>query len=102
MKISGEKPVGLEAYLQKVDSKGEAGSKGVKKVSGETTLEENVQLSDKAKDIKKIKEILEATPDIRQEKIDQIKTALDNGTYNVEGKKIAEKIIKESLIDLVL
>ncbi len=101
MKISGGKPIGLEAYLKGIE-KNEKVDSNTKKTSVETQLNEDVQFSDRAKNIKQVQQILKTTPDIRQEKIDQIKSDLDKGTYSVEGKKIADKMLKEALIDLIL
>ncbi|MCX8083861.1 MAG: flagellar biosynthesis anti-sigma factor FlgM [Calditerrivibrio sp.] len=36
-------------------------------------------------------------PDIRKEKVDQIRSQLEAGTYNVSGKKVAEKIVGAAL-----
>ncbi|NTW07812.1 MAG: flagellar biosynthesis anti-sigma factor FlgM, partial [Syntrophaceae bacterium] len=39
-------------------------------------------------------------PDIREEKIQEIKKQIDNGEYNVSGEKIAGKMVGESIVDL--
>lgn len=50
------------------------------------------------KEIDMIKKILEETPDIREEKVAELRNAIKNGTYVVNSKKIAEKLIRESLL----
>ncbi|NLW39979.1 MAG: flagellar biosynthesis anti-sigma factor FlgM [Tissierellia bacterium] len=40
--------------------------------------------------INKLKEV----PEIRKERVERIKAQVQSGNYNVEGKKIAEKIIE--------
>ena len=45
-----------------------------------------------------IKKILKETPDIRKEKVAEIRAAIKNGTYVVDSRKIAEKMIRESLL----
>ncbi len=42
---------------------------------------------------------MEATPEIREEKVGQFKREIEAGTYSVQGDKVAEKMIRESLID---
>jgi flagellar biosynthesis anti-sigma factor FlgM len=52
--------------------------------------------------IKKIQKVLEETPEIRAEKVKRLKKEIAAGTYKVESEKIAEKMINESLLDLIL
>ena len=61
---------------------------------------ERVNLSSKAKHIQQIKQILDQTPDIREEKIVDLKNQIEKGSYNINSEKIAEKMVGESLIDL--
>lgn len=56
---------------------------------------DQVNISNEAKEIRNIKETLENKPEIRQEKVDQIKTQIQNGTYKVDSQKVAEKIISD-------
>jgi len=57
--------------------------------------------STKAQDIKKLREALDKLPDIREEKVEDLKSQIKKGTYCVTGEKIAEKIIAESLMDII-
>ena len=59
------------------------------------TKSDQVSISNEAKEIQNIKETLEDKPEIRQEKVDQIKNQIQNGTYQVDSQKIAEKIISD-------
>lgn len=58
---------------------------------------DSVNLSSKAKKLHKITGILKETPDIREEKISELKQSIKKGTYQTDSKKIAEKVILESL-----
>lgn len=51
------------------------------------------------KEIEMINKIVKAAPDIREDKIAAIKQAIKNGAYVVYSKKIAERMIRESLFD---
>lgn len=105
MKIPGT-PGQFKSTVSKTSSK-EAKKAGAKdgKVSGsgkksaQGTTAEKVLLSPKAKDIAKINEIIKASPDIRTEKVERIKSEIATGTYSVDGKEIAEKILKEILAE---
>jgi negative regulator of flagellin synthesis FlgM len=61
---------------------------------------ETVDLSTRAKDIQQIRQIIDQTPDIREEKVVELKRQIDSGTYTVNSEKSAEKMVGESLIDL--
>lgn len=63
---------------------------------------EKVDLSSRAKDIQQVRQILEDIPDVREDKVAELKRQIDNGTYQVNADKIAEKMVSESLIDLII
>jgi flagellar biosynthesis anti-sigma factor FlgM len=62
--------------------------------------EEKVDLSTKAKDIQRIKARLADIPDIREERVQELKAEIAKGTYRVSGEKIAEKMVEEALVDI--
>ncbi len=61
---------------------------------------DRVELSSQSRDMKKIHDILAATPDIRTEKVTALKKAVTEGTYQVKSKDIAEKMIQEFVLEL--
>jgi negative regulator of flagellin synthesis FlgM len=69
-------------------------------VSAAIKPEEKVNLSSQAKDIQQAKNVLNQLPDVREAKVQEIKTQVDKGTYNVDAGKIAEKMVKDSIIDI--
>ena len=58
--------------------------------------------NDMQHEIAMIEKILEQTPDIREEKVAALRKAVKRGSYAIHSKKIAERMIKESLFDLYL
>jgi len=98
MKISGENQfVKANAYVNNVRDKEKAESS-----SGQTTqvsTEDSVVLSPKAKEIQQARKLLEEVPDIREEKVARLKEQIENGTYEIDAKKIAAKMIRESLLN---
>ena len=62
--------------------------------------EEKVDLSTKAKDIQQARNALNSAPDVREAKVKEIKTQVDNGTYNVNAGKIADKMVNESIVNI--
>jgi negative regulator of flagellin synthesis FlgM len=60
---------------------------------------DSVELSPKAKVMQEAMKVLETLPDVREEKVAQIREQIEEGSYQIDGKKIAEKMINESLVN---
>jgi flagellar biosynthesis anti-sigma factor FlgM len=98
MKIMNDKNVGLLDNLIKApDSK----SLEEKNITGKSNnyLSDKVELSSRKQQIEKIKEKVMAVPDIRQAKVDQIRQAIEAGTYNINGELVAKSMLKSNLLD---
>lgn len=54
-----------------------------------------VNLSSRAQDIKKAKDIAMATPEINEEKVSRLQKLIDEGKYKVDAKEIASKMVDE-------
>lgn len=59
-----------------------------------------VNLSDKALEAKKIKELALAAPDVDQAKVERFRKLIDEGNYKVDAKAVADKMVDEE-IDLL-
>lgn len=66
-----------------------------------STITERVDLSARAKDIQQVKQLLEQVPDVREDKVQELKRQIDSGNYRVQADKIAENMMSESLIDIM-
>jgi negative regulator of flagellin synthesis FlgM len=88
--------VNLDAYIKNVKDKKKISSS--KQDSKDVFLEDKVVLSPKAREVQEAKKVLDTLPDIRKEEIARIKNEIREGTYKIEGKKLAAKMIKESLL----
>ena len=98
MKIDGKNPfINLDAYIKnvkddkKVDASGGQDSKNNAKG-------DEVVLSPMAKEIQEAKKIIDSMPEIREEKVARLKEQIQNGTYQVDGEKIAGKMLLGSLL----
>lgn len=60
---------------------------------GSTGTMDQVSFSSIGKDMQIAKAALAKTPDVRKEKVDAIKTAIQNGTYEVSNESFAEKLV---------
>ena len=89
---------GIQQY-QKIDPVINEGAKPVS--GGATVATERVDLSTEAKDFQRIKQILDETPDVREEKVRELKDRIESGNYAVDSGKVAAKMLGESLIDTI-
>jgi negative regulator of flagellin synthesis FlgM len=77
-------------------------SEGDKPASGGATIAiERVDLSTKAQEYQRIRQILDQVPDVREGKIQELKARIESGNYTVDAGKVATKILGESLIDTI-
>lgn len=54
---------------------------------------ENVNLSSQAKNLKQLEQKLGDYPEMDDDRIEQIRSALENGTYKVDAEKVAQKML---------
>jgi negative regulator of flagellin synthesis FlgM len=99
MKVSSDRSLlNLEAYVTHAQKKEDAGQVA-KEVSEHTSQKEHVKLSSAARDLQKAQEVIEATPDIREERVRQFRQEIATGNYNPKADEIAAKMLRESIID---
>ncbi|MDY6949943.1 MAG: flagellar biosynthesis anti-sigma factor FlgM [Thermodesulfobacteriota bacterium] len=99
MKITENNPsVNLDPYLKNIKARktADASAKGTPK---EASREDEVVLSPQARKIQEAKKLLSAVSDIREEKVAQLRQEIENGTYQVDHKDLAAKIVRESLLN---
>jgi len=95
MKIQGNPIEGKELYgkVNDLNKKEQVGkSSDTESSSGDR---DKISLSGKAQEINELKQIIKDMPDIRTDKVDQLKKAIDSGSYNIDSYKVAEKILEE-------
>ncbi len=56
-----------------------------------------VQLSQRAQDMKRAKEIATASPDINEARVAELQKLIDAGKYKVDAKDIADKMVDEQM-----
>ena len=102
MKITGKNPyVDMNAHAKNVKDNKKIDAP-LKQTSKEVSRGDKVVLSPEAKKIQETKALIDSIPDIREEKVAQIKEQIENGTYRIKEKELAVKIIKESLLNELL
>jgi flagellar biosynthesis anti-sigma factor FlgM len=58
-------------------------------------LTDTVKLSAQSKEIAGIMAAVNQLPEVRDRKVHEIKQRVDSGTYTIDSRKIAEKMLKE-------
>ena len=109
MKITHNK-VGQNLNLTdaaKADKASKAGgAKDTKGVSPKADLEgkqvdpgaSKVELSTRAQDMKRIKEIASSAPDIDEAKVAKFQKMIDEGKYKVDAEAVADKMVDDHLL----
>ena len=101
MEITPKDSVNIEAYVNQVQEKEKVDAAAEQKDQQQAKAD-TVALSGAAKDIQEAQRQLEAIPDVREDKVAQLKEQIENGTYEMDEEKIAGKMITDALLnDLV-
>ena len=66
-----------------------------------STASDKVEISTQSRELHKVHEALQMTPDVRTEKVNALKKMIEEGQYKVDSEAVADKMIKESLLDLI-
>ena len=86
MKINNIKAGKIKQYYQQLKQKQNKAAKNSKN--------DQIAISSQAKGILTAKADLNNRPQIRTEKVADLKAKLENGNYQIDSKKIAEKMLK--------
>jgi negative regulator of flagellin synthesis FlgM len=102
MKVyEGKGSKNIDQYIKnKVEKKRAEGTAGISSSSPKIT--DSVHISQTSADMAMAKEIIKDQPEVRVEKVDEVKREINSGSYKVDGKKVAEKIIKENILNELL
>ncbi len=99
MKIIGENQyLKLDAYLRTRSAKDEKDS-GSKALAKSDAGGDTVVLSSKAQELYAARRILEMEdiPEVRADKVARLRREIEDGTYRVEGRDIAQKMLDEAM-----
>ena len=83
-----------EAKVKEQDPQVKPGREPAEEASGQ----DKVQISDRSREIARVRELVNAAPEVRSDKVAEMKEKLASGTYSVNGEQVAEAMMK-SVID---
>lgn len=69
-------------------------------VSKTSSESDKLVLSNEAKKASELKDAVKSSPDIRQDRVNEIRKQIETDNYNVSGKKVAEKVVNAAVDDL--
>ena len=98
MEIEKNQGIQIDAYVNQVHDKNKIDPSDTKP-DKTTAKTDTVVISDAAKRIQEIRNQLDEIPDVREDKVAELRNQIEDGTYEINADKIAEKIIKEGLIN---
>ena len=97
MKLTGVIPqIKTDNKLQK---SGAVASESAVRKPSVTVGGDRVELSSGSKDVLKMQEILQETPEVRKEKVDDLKRRIEEGAYQVDSHQVADKMMWSLLSD---
>jgi negative regulator of flagellin synthesis FlgM len=102
MEISDKNQVAADAFTHQVQGRKEAPP-----VGGPTGREQGIKgdtvvISDAARRLKEAQQLLQAVPDVRVDKVAELRHQVESGTYEIKPDAIAGKMIQESLLNDLL
>lgn len=63
------------------------------KVAQDSAKKDSIEISDAGRAYQVAKDALATTPDVRQDRIDDIKNRITSGTYNIDSEEVASYIV---------
>ena len=90
--------INIDAYVNNISDKQKTENTS-DKTNKNVAKTDTVNISDAAKEIQEVRKELDKIPDVRTDKVEQLKNQIENGTYEIKSEEIAEKMLKDSLLN---
>jgi len=85
----------IEAYAQVQQLYNNNSTKQLKKETKSTSFSDQLQISSMGKDIQVAKQAVANAADVREDLVASVKSRINNGTYEVDGSSLAEKLYQK-------
>ncbi|MDI9570836.1 MAG: flagellar biosynthesis anti-sigma factor FlgM [Pseudomonadota bacterium] len=100
MKITEGRDATLQMIQQYQKSEAARDVNGKGALQGPPVPEEKVDISSRAKEYGQIKRIVDGSPEVREERIQELQRRIDNGVYRIPAEDVLKKMVGENLLDL--
>lgn len=64
--------------------------------------QDKLELSPQAQEMQAVRQKINSIPDVRKDRVDELKSQIKNGTYQVPSQDVAEKMLNRSLADGIM
>ena len=96
MKVEGSRPPeSQEVHLRAQKSGKQETTPDISENSQRISQSDQVHLSGKAKELDELKQVIHQMPEIRTDKVEALRKAIQGGSYQVDSLKVAGKILEE-------
>lgn len=103
MKIESQNSsIQLGAYLRQVQNQQTASELKRQSTGGKITSFDKVQLSQRALELQHAQQMLLEIPDVRADKVEKVRSAVNEGTYQVSGISVARSMLRETFENQML
>ena len=85
--------------LGRVPGKGKPARSGPRASGSQSSRSDGVHFSSDARTISRADEVIGGAPDVRMDLVEPIREALAGGRYNVSSIDVADKILRQVLMD---
>lgn len=92
---------GRQAYVQGTDNTTAPDNATAKMAEPKKAPEDKVSLSASVRDLQVAQDAMALAPDIRTDKVQDVRSAIDSGNYKVDAQQVAEKIIGFSIDQMI-
>ena len=100
MEIVKNPGIQVDAYVNQLQDTKKA-DQAADQAKESATKTDTVVISDAAKRIQEARAKLDDIPDVREEKVADLRNRIQNGTYQADAEKTADKLLKEQLGNVV-
>jgi negative regulator of flagellin synthesis FlgM len=96
MKVEGNRPPeNQEVHLRAQKSGKQDTTPAISENPQRISQSDQVHLSGKAKQLDELKQVIHEMPEIRTDKVEALKKAIQEGSYQVDSLKVAGKMLEE-------
>jgi flagellar biosynthesis anti-sigma factor FlgM len=88
-------PIQLDAYIKQTQQQTRTADITASPGAAGQNPKDKVNLSDEARAVLQSSQFADGQPDIRDEKVNQVKMEIEKGTYRVDGSRVAANMLKE-------
>ena len=100
MEIEKSQGIQIDAYVKQVHDNNKAGP-AAEQPDKSAPKTDTVVISEAAKKVQEARAQLNDIPDVREDKVAELRNQIQNGTYQVDAEKTADKLLKEHLRNAV-